>query len=48
MKPMSFHESECNPNAKCSNHPEETHYWHLCDGPGYIHPGKQTITTGQA
>ena len=48
MKPMSFHESECNPNAKCSNHPEETHYWHLCDGPNSIHPGKQTIATGQA
>ena len=42
------HQNECHPNAKCSHHPKERHFWHLCDGPGVTHPGKQNIPNAQA
>ena len=45
---LSLHEAECNQNAVCFHHPGEKHWRHLCDGPEYTHPGKQTMATGQA
>ena len=45
---LSLHEAECNQNAVCFHHPGEKHWRHLCDGPEFTHPGKQTMATGQA
>ena len=45
---MPLHEAECHHKAKCSHHPGERHFWHLCDGPEFTHPGKQPTATGQA
>ena len=42
MMHLSYHQAECNSKAYCSNHPGERHFWHLCDGPNFTHPGKQT------
>ena len=42
MMHLSYHHAECNSKAYCSNHPRERHFWHLCDGPNFTHPGKQT------
>ena len=48
MMSMTLHQNECHHKAKCSHHPGERHFWHLCDGPGVIHPGKQTVPNAQA
>ena len=48
MISISQHQNECHPKAKCSDHPGERHFWHLCDGPGVTHPGKQTLPNAQA
>ena len=48
MIDITQHQNECQPKATCSYHPGERHYWHLCDGPGVTHPGKQTIPNTQA
>ena len=48
MISITQHQSECHPNANCRHHPGERHFWHLCDGPGITHPGKQTIPNTQA
>ena len=41
MMLLSAHQDVCSPNAFCSHHPRERHFWHLCDGPQFTHPGKQ-------
>ena len=48
MEHSSRHQSECAPKAICKyNHQtEEKHFWHLCDGPGTIHPGSQFTQNG--
>ena len=33
MMLLSAHQDVCSPNAFCSHHPRERHFWHLCDGP---------------
>ena len=48
MIDITQHQNECQPKATCSYHPGERHYWHLCDGPGVTHPGKQIIPNTQA
>ena len=48
MMHLSYHRDECNSKAYCSHHPRERHFWHLCDGPNYAHPGKQTTSSEQA
>ena len=48
MMHLSYHRDECNSKAYCSHHPRERHFWHLCDGPNYAHPGKQTTPSEQA
>ena len=48
MMTLSFHQDDCNPNAYCSYHPTERHFWHLCDGPNFTHPGKQTAASSRA
>ncbi|CAL4123433.1 unnamed protein product [Meganyctiphanes norvegica] len=48
MMLLTIHQDECNPNAYCSYHPRERHFWHLCDGPQFTHPGRQTAPSEQA
>lgn len=48
MMNMTQHPNECHHKARCSHHPGEKHFWHLCDGPGVAHPGKQTVPNAQA
>ena len=48
MEHSSRHQAGCAPKALCKyNHQvEEKHFWHLCDGPGTIHPGSQFSQNG--
>lgn len=48
MISLTQHQYECHHKARCSHHPGERHFWHLCDGPGVAHPGKQIMPNAQA
>ena len=41
MRDEHLHGGTCHPRAKCTHHPGEKHFSHLCDGPSTTHPGCQ-------
>ena len=46
MRDEQEHGKLCAPRARCSDHPGEKHFWHLCDGPNVKHPGSQFTQCG--
>ena len=46
MRDEQEHGRLCAPRARCSDHPGEKHFWHLCDGPTVRHPGSQFTQIG--
>ena len=46
MRDEQEHGRLCAPRARCSDHPGEKHFWHLCDGPTVRHPGSQFTRIG--
>ena len=46
MRDEEEHGKLCAPRARCSDHPGEKHFWHICDGPSVKHPGTQFTQSG--